>query len=408
MTQQKENMLTVLMDAPTRLNKFFDACTCGRADKAAITSIKKQLEAKDGAIERLEEEIRRKDTEKDNLIHMQKDLQAQIEEIRLLLESHAADADQRAGVDGMSEDAAAALMQRRARGIFGRKKVAAVKQKHRDHRAVVQLQSRTRGLVQRKSVSRLAEQGALPGQPRVEAEKRHDRFLTKVQANARGKSARRLVGERAQAGLLPGQRRGERPPIGGAAASMPPAPLTPPAAAPQPAPQPAFQPVGGGGTGSAAALAALDDEAELLGPGLSEEGASSYFDENESVDSDYDYGDDAFSRLGNELLAGKLKLAKVYGQEEPPAAEDELEWEVRYFVLYDSRRIIHHDDMLDGLPVGERGLIDLNNVSAIEKVLGVNTFVMKGAGKVYLFKLEPHDEVMMRTWIGAISQECAR
>ena len=55
-----------------------------------------------------------------------------------------------------------------------------------------------------------------------------------------------------------------------------------------------------------------------------------------------------------------------------------------------------------------RGLIDLNAVSAVEKVLGVNTFVMKGQGKVYLFKLEPHDEVMMRTWIGAISQEVAR
>jgi hypothetical protein len=30
---------------------------------------------------------------------------------------------------------------------------------------------------------------------------------------------------------------------------------------------------------------------------------------------------------------------------------------------------------------------------------------MKGYKKVYLFKLEPHDEVMMRTWIGAISVE---
>ena len=61
----------------------------------------------------------------------------------------------------------------------------------------------------------------------------------------------------------------------------------------------------------------------------------------------------------------------------------------------------------NGLPSGDRGLIDLSNISAVEKVLGVNTFVMKGANKVYLFKLEPHDEVMMRTWIGAISQELA-
>ena len=47
-------------------------------------------------------------------------------------------------------------------------------------------------------------------------------------------------------------------------------------------------------------------------------------------------------------------------------------------------------------------------IKAVEKVLGVPTFVMKGEMKVYLFKLEPHDEVMMRTWIGAISQELAR
>lgn len=70
--------MTALMEAPMRFNKFLDACTCGRADKAAVISIKKELEQKDIAIERLEEEIRRKDTEKDNLIHMQKDLQAQI------------------------------------------------------------------------------------------------------------------------------------------------------------------------------------------------------------------------------------------------------------------------------------------------------------------------------------------
>ena len=70
--------------------------------------------------------------------------------------------------------------------------------------------------------------------------------------------------------------------------------------------------------------------------------------------------------MGNELLAGKLKLAKVYGQEEPPAAEDELEWEVRYFVLYDSGRVLHFDDMADGLPVGDRGLIDLAAIKAVE------------------------------------------
>jgi len=150
----------------------------------------------------------------------------------------------------------------------------------------------------------------------------------------------------------------------------------------------------------------LEDGEEEIG--LSEDLGTSMFDENESVDSDYDYDDGDFESLGAELLAGRLKLAKVYGQEEPPAAEDELEWELRYFVLFESRRIVHYDDMADGLPVGDRGLIDLGTISAVEKVLGVPTFVMKGQGKVYLFKLDPHDEVMMRTWIGAISQELAR
>ena len=111
-----ENVLTTLMEAPNRLNKFIDACTCGRTDKAAITAIKKELEAKDGAIERLEEEIRRKDQEKDNLIHMQKDLQAQIEEIRMLLDSHASEAQATATGGGMSSDKAALLMQLRKSG----------------------------------------------------------------------------------------------------------------------------------------------------------------------------------------------------------------------------------------------------------------------------------------------------
>ena len=84
-----KNVLATLAEAPGRFQRYLDGCTCGRADKAAVTAIKMELEAKDSAIERLEEEIRRKDTEKDNLIHMQKDLQAQIEEIRRVLESHA-------------------------------------------------------------------------------------------------------------------------------------------------------------------------------------------------------------------------------------------------------------------------------------------------------------------------------
>ena len=68
--------------------------------------------------------------------------------------------------------------------------------------------------------------------------------------------------------------------------------------------------------------------------------AGDYEGEEESVDSDYDYDDSAFVDLGAELLSGQLKLAKVYGQEEPPAAEGELEWELRYFLLYAVRTYV--------------------------------------------------------------------
>ena len=307
---------------------------------------------------------------------MQKDLQAQIEEIRLLLETHAAEAS-----SGMDEEKATLMMQNRARGINARKRVqeeaaagklpgqariAEQEAKDKEYERLVKVQSRARGIKDRKDVAKKAEAGELPGQPRIDSQSKH---VVRLQARTRGKSARKLVEQKAAAGVLPGQPRlrGE-----------------PPSAAEE--------------------EVVVEEEEELE---LSAEGTS-YFDENESVDSDYDYEDSAFEGLGNELLAGKLKLAKVYGQEEPPAAEDELEWEVRYFVLYDSGRVLHFDDMADGLPVGDRGLIDLAAIKAVEKVLGVPTFVMKGEMKVYLFKLEPHDEVMMRTWIGAISQELAR
>lgn len=376
-----ETVSTTLIEAPTRLSNFLDACSCGRADKAAVQAIKKELQAKDSAIERLEEEIRRKDSEKENLIHMQKDLQAQIEEIRLLLDNHAAEARQR-----MSDDAAAGLMQRRARGILGRKKVQTVrdaKQKQKQYTAtngkdpVAKLQAAQRGKHDRKV---------------VEIKKEQAQKAQLLQARVRGKSARKLTEERKANGELPGQQRATPPPM----------------------------PYNGGPHisessdfgGAAAITDVLEPESEDIMSGgapigLSEEGGSSFFDENESVDSDYDYDESAFTSLGEELLAGQLKLAKVYGQEEPPAAEDELEWEVRYFILYNSGRMVHYDEMADGLPVGDRGLIDLSTIRTVEKVVDVPTFVMKGESKVYLFKLEPHDEVMMRTWIAAIAQELA-
>ena len=374
-----------IAQAPTRINKFLDACTCGRADKAALGALKKELEKKDGDIERLEEEIRRKDTEKDNLIHMQKDLQSQIEEIRVLLESHAADAQAGGSTGGveMDDEKAAALMQRRARGLTGRKKAAA---KKREKEALVKVQARTRGALDRKKVGQKSAEGVLPGQQRLEVEKQEN-VAVKLQARQRGLHDRKMVEQQKAEGVLPGQQRMQ----GGAADADADADADGGPYAPAPA-------LDGGDYG----------EGDEGGLGFSE-GASSYFDEDEqSVDSDYDYEESAFEGAGAELLAGKLKLAKVYGQEEPPAAEDELEWEVRYFVLYDGGRIVHHDDLQEGVPVGDRGLIELGAISAVEKVLGVNTFVMKGQNKVYLFKLETEDEVMMRTWINAISQELAK
>ena len=128
--------------------------------------------------------------------------------------------------------------------------------------------------------------------------------------------------------------------------------------------------------------------------------------EDGSVDSDYAYDDSAFTGLGLELLSGKLRLAKVYGQEEPPAAEDELEWETRYFTLFDTGRICHFDDIEEGMPIGDRGLIDLANITAAEKVPGVATFVMKAESKVYMFKMEGEsgDEAMTK-WTDAIQDE---
>ena len=152
---------------------------------------------------------------------------------------------------------------------------------------------------------------------------------------------------------------------------------------------------------------------EATGAGRDEEGASALgggaafgdFGDDGSVDSDYDYADSAFEGLGNALLSGALQLAKVYGQEEPPVAEDELEWETRHFTVFDSGRVCHFDDFVEGAPVGDRGLIDLVTVAGCEKVAGVDTFVCKGANKVYMFKLDGElDEEQMRTWVNTLGR----
>ena len=47
----------------------------------------------------------------------------------------------------------------------------------------------------------------------------------------------------------------------------------------------------------------------------------------------------------------------------------------------------------------------LSTLRTVEKVVGVDTFVIKGASKVYMLKLVPHDDALMRTWISALSQQ---
>lgn len=194
------------------------------------------------------------------------------------------------------------MMQSRARGIADRKRVSVIKQKHhRDSKAVVALQARARGQQDRRNLVARKNAAMLPGQ---------ERLAVRVQARARGKSARRLVDERQSAGLLPGQMRMAASAMHPA---LPVAAAVPEAGAPPPAPL-----MGAALSATEAAYAEPAYAAEAV-----ESAADSSFwteneDENESVDSDYDYEDSAFEELGNELLAGKLTSAKVYGQEEPP------------------------------------------------------------------------------------------
>ena len=95
-----------------RVNQYIDACICARGSKE-MQAIKAELDAKDKAIEKLEDEIRRKDSEKDNLMAMQRDLQQQIQQIRSALEAQASESEERLK--------AATMMQARARGLQTRK-----------------------------------------------------------------------------------------------------------------------------------------------------------------------------------------------------------------------------------------------------------------------------------------------
>lgn len=365
-------MVSALADIPFvgQVSRYLDGCSCARATKEEVAAIKTELEQKDAAIERLEQEIRRKDMEKDNLMTMQKVLQEQISQIRADLEAQAE-----------LDDAAYSRPPPKSSGGAGSSSQpanAGYTDQQREG-AATRVQAKARGQIDRREVDRKlasgeplrTEEGAATVQRKKQRNETREQAATRVQARARGQQERRILESKLA--------NGEELRTAEDAATVQARLAKKRAAAASAA---------GGDMGADAALAAYDDA-----------------DEEESVDSDYDYDDSAFVGLGTELLSGKMRLAKVYGQEEPPAAEHELEWESRFFVLYDGRRMCHYDGIANGQPEGDRGMVLMENMKAVEKVLGVDTFVIKGDNKVYLLKLEPHDEAMMRTWIAAISQQ---
>ena len=288
--------MTMLSELPlvSQVTKYLDGCSCARASKEEVAAIKAELDQKDSAIERLEMEIRQKDLEKDNLMTMQKVLQEQNSQIRADLEAQSE--EQQSMVSEVTpynaRPAAAAkppatAVAKRApepepeRGGTPEERAA----------AVTRMQARHRGKLERRQTLEKVERGGMAGQKRAakvaeeDLAAQQELAAQRMQARARGAKDRTAIETRKAAGDLPGQPR-----------------------------------------------LAAEQEGEGEGEGGGE--AGDFEGEEESVDSDYDYDDSAFVDLGEELLSGPLKLAKVYGQEEPPAAENELEWELRYFMLH--------------------------------------------------------------------------
>ena len=278
--------MTMLSELPlvSQVTKYLDGCSCARASKEEVAAIKAELDQKDTAIERLETEIRQKDLEKDNLMTMQKVLQEQISQIRADLEAQSE--EQQSMVSEVTPYNArpapaakppAKAVAKRAPEPEPEPELGGTPEERAA--AITRMQARQRGKLERRQTEERVGQGQMAGQKRKKAAEQ-DLAAQRMQARVRGGADRKAVEARKAAGDLPGQPR--------------------------------------------------------LSTEVGDEGgdAGDYEGEEESVDSDYDYDDSAFVDLGAELLSGQLKLAKVYGQEEPPAAEGELEWELRYFLLY--------------------------------------------------------------------------
>jgi len=280
--------MTMLSELPlvSQVTKYLDGCSCARASKEEVAAIKAELDQKDTAIERLETEIRQKDLEKDNLMTMQKVLQEQISQIRADLEAQAEEQSSmvsevtpyNARPTPAAAKPPAKAAAKRAPEPVPEPELGGTPEERA--RAITRMQARQRGKLERRQTEERTGQGQMAGQKRSKQAAERDLAAQRMQARVRGGADRRAVESRKAAGDLPGQPR-------------------------------------------------------LSGMTGDEGGDAGDFEgEEESVDSDYDYDDSAFVDLGAELLSGQLKLAKVYGQEEPPAAEGELEWELRYFLLY--------------------------------------------------------------------------
>lgn len=435
------------------IGKFIDACTCGRDNKIAVLSIKQELERKDLAIERLQEEIRRKDGEKDNLIAMQRDLQEQILQIRHAIgtneparsaansllppppprvdalppapraDIYAGAGDELRRAESRSEHMTATLLSARARGDRDRNFATAVAEIRELEATHIGISSQRSHPYWETRVPRAALPGFLMNHEVTITLLGDDRAM--VEAPAHPHSADHVVeflyAKDGHGKIVAATRctPGEIPcklsfvvPIGvatltgflacnkhGVWRSQP--VDVPPLLRPSDAAGAKSTAVGLADLGGAAA----EQLAGLKGLGGAGAAPPELAYDEESIDSDYNFRLEHFATLGSTICSGQLKLAKVYGQESPPAAEEELEWEVRHFVLHDNQRLVHYDGLHDGVAVGDRGLVCLEGVKAVEKVVGVNTFVMRGENKIHMLKLVPHDEAAMNRWIVALSSQ---
>jgi len=144
-------MVSALADIPFvgQVSRYLDGCSCARATKEEVALIKSELESKDAAIERLEQEIRRKDMEKDNLMTMQKVLQEQISQIRADLEAQTELDDAAYSRPPPKSSAGAGPSSQAATGFSEQERKG----------AVTRMQANTRGQMERREVERKLASG---------------------------------------------------------------------------------------------------------------------------------------------------------------------------------------------------------------------------------------------------------